>query len=69
MVYGMHGKVRSWPYVNQAFLWIKMAENMSCPATFGCSLRIEFQHLQMVYGKNGKFHVCLYVNQSLLWIN
>lgn len=38
--YGMHGKVCVWLNVNQAFLWISVA-NLNYPATFSGSLRYQ----------------------------
>jgi hypothetical protein len=38
--YGMHGKVRLWLDVNQALLWISVAD-LNGPATFNGSLRYQ----------------------------
>lgn len=38
--YGMHGKVCVWLDVNQALLWISVAD-LNCPETFSGSLRYQ----------------------------
>lgn len=39
MAYGMDEKVRAWFYVDQALLWISVAENRSQATNFSRSLR------------------------------
>jgi hypothetical protein len=34
MVYGLHGKVHLWPYINQTLLQLIMAENQNWLKTF-----------------------------------
>lgn len=38
MVYGRHGKIKLWSYVDWSSFWTSMTDNWNCAATFSESL-------------------------------